>query len=78
MRAEELLGCLSPAAAAEQVRARLLGRAWSASWRKAANKKRRPHKPKKKELGAHTSVDKVLEAAKAASVKTQKPSESSG
>ena len=38
---------------------------WEASSlkiRKAANKKRRPHKPKEKELGAHTSVHKVLEA----------------
>jgi hypothetical protein len=81
LSAEELLGCLSPPAPAEQVRARLralLGRAWSASWRKVANKKRRPHKPKRKELGAHTSVHKVLEAAKAASDKTQKPSVSSG
>jgi hypothetical protein len=78
---EELLGCLPPPPTAEQVRARLrtlLGRAWSAAWRKAANKKRRPHKPKRKELGAHTSVHKILEAAKAASDKTQKPSVSSG
>src|SRR5205823_2759782 len=45
--ADELLGCLPPPVAAEQVGARLralLGRAWSASWRKAVNKKRRPHK----------------------------------
>jgi Transposase DDE domain len=78
---EELLGCLPPPMPAEQVRARLralLGRAWSPSWRKAANKKRRPHKPKKKELGAHNSVHKVLEAAKAASGEKQKASASSG
>ncbi len=79
--AEELLACLPPPVPAAQVRARLralLGQAWSASWRKAANKKRRPHKPKEKQLGAHTSVHKVLEAAKATSDKKQKASASSG
>ena len=79
--AEELLGCLPPPASADQIGARLralLGRAWSASWRKAVNKKRRPHKPKQKELGAHTSVHKLLEAAKAASGEKQKASVSSG
>jgi hypothetical protein len=79
--AEELLGCLPPPASADQVGARLralLGRAWSASWRKAVNKKRRPHKPKQKALGAHTSVHKLLEAAKAASGEKQKASVSSG
>jgi DDE family transposase len=78
---EELLGCLPPPAPAEQVRTRLrvlLGRAWSAPWRKAANKKRRPHQPKQKELGAHTSVHKVLEAAKVARGERQKTSGSSG
>jgi len=77
---EELLGCLPAAAPAGQIRARLralLGRAWSASWRKAVNKKRRPHKPKGKELGAHTSVHKILEAAKAADGGNQKASASS-
>jgi hypothetical protein len=76
---DELLGCLPPPAPAEQVRTRLralLERAWSASWRKAANKKRRPHQPKPKELGAHTSVHKVLEAAKAARGDKEKPSAS--
>jgi Transposase DDE domain len=80
LSAEELLGCLPPAAA-DQVGARLralLGQAWSASWRKAVNKKRRPHKPKQKELGAHTSVHKILEAAKAADREKQKASASSG
>ncbi len=78
---DELLGCLPPPGPAEQVGARLralLGRAWSASWRKAANKKRRPHQPKGKELGAHTSVHKVLEAARAANGEKQKASVSSG
>jgi Transposase DDE domain len=79
--AGELLECLPAAAAGEQVGARLralLDRAWSASWRKAINKKRRPHKPKEKQLGAHTSVHKVLEAAKAATRDKQKASTSSG
>jgi hypothetical protein len=79
--ADELLGCLPPPVSAEQVEARLralLGQAWSASWRKAVNKKRRPHKPKEKELGAHTSVHKVLEAAKTANSDKQKTSASSG
>jgi Transposase DDE domain len=81
LAAEELLSCLPAAATADPVRARLrelLGRAWSASWRKAVNKKRRPHQPRKKELGAHTSVHKVLEAAKAANSDKQKASALSG
>jgi Transposase DDE domain len=75
---DELLGCLPAPAPAEQIGARLqalLGRAWSASWRKAANRKRRPRQPKGKELGAHTSVHKILEAAKA---EKQNASASSG
>jgi hypothetical protein len=78
---EELLRCLPAPATADQVCARLrelLGRAWSASWRKAVNKKRRPHQPKVKELGAHTSVHKVLEAAKVANSDKQKASALSG
>jgi hypothetical protein len=78
---EELLGCLPAPVPAEDVGSRLralLGRAWSASWRKAINKKRRPPKPKEKELGAHTSVHKILEAAKAADGEKQKVSASSG
>ena len=81
LSAEELLGCLPLAAPADQVETRLrvlLGQAWSASWRKTVNKKRRPQKPKQKELGAHTSVHKVLAAAKAADREIQKVSASSG
>ena len=81
LRVEELLGCLPPPAPADQVGAwlqTLLGRAWSASWRKAANKQRRLHKPKQKELGAYTSVHKLLEAAKTVSDQRQKASASSG
>jgi hypothetical protein len=78
---EELLGCLPAPASADQVGTRLralLGRAWSALWRKAVHKKRRPHKPKQKERGAHTSVHKLLEAAKTDSNQRQKASASSG
>jgi hypothetical protein len=81
LAAEELLSCLPAVATADLVRARLrelLGRAWSASWRKVVNKKRRPHQPRNKELGAHTSVHKVLEAAKAATSDKQKASALSG
>jgi hypothetical protein len=63
----ELLACLPEAAPAERVRERLralLGRAWSPRWRKAADKKPRPLKPKAKQSGAHTSVHKILQQAK--------------
>jgi hypothetical protein len=79
--AEELLRCLPASASAEWVRGRLrelLGRAWSASWRKTVNRKRRPHQPKGRELGAHSSVHKVLEAAKAANSDRLKVSALSG
>lgn len=78
---EELLGCLPVAQPAAGVTARLralLVRAWSENWKKAVNKKPRPHKPKAKQFGAHTSVHKVLEAAKAAKEEKQKVSTSSG
>ena len=64
---EELRACLPRPAAAADVRARLaglLGRAWSPGWRKAVNKKPRPHRPKAKQSGAHTSVHKILQKAK--------------
>jgi hypothetical protein len=79
--AEELLRSLPLPVPADQVGARLralLGQAWSASWRKAVNQKRRPHRPQQKELGAHTSVHKLLEAAKASSGEKQKASALSG
>jgi hypothetical protein len=81
LSADELRRCLPTAAPAEQVRARLrtrLAQAWSARWIKAVNKRPRPHQPKAKQSGAHTSAHKVLEAAKAARVKKQKSSVSSG
>jgi DDE family transposase len=78
---EELLPCLAVAATAEQLRELLrerLGRAWSAMGRKAVNNKRRSHKAKAKQSGAHTSVHKVLQAAKDERLKKQKVSPSSG
>ena len=41
---------------------RFLGGAWKARYRKAINKKPRPKVKKAKCSGAHTSVQKVLEA----------------
>jgi hypothetical protein len=64
---EELLGCLPVAVPAAQVRGRLqalLSRAWSPRWRKAADKKPRPAKPKARQSGAHTSIHKILQQAK--------------
>ena len=64
---------LRPTQEASSVRARLqqlLGSVWSPLWQKAVNKKRRPHKPKAKQLGAHTSVHKVLQQAKQQQVNT--------
>jgi hypothetical protein len=66
--AEELLQILPEEPSAEEVRRQLrelLSRAWSPGWRKAVNKKPRPQKPKARQSGAHTSVHKVLQAAKA-------------
>jgi hypothetical protein len=60
-----------PAAVWARVQGLLQG-AWTPEWRKAVNKKRRPHQPKAKESGAHTSVHKILEAAKATNGKGQK------
>jgi len=79
--AEELRAGLPTATSAEQTQARLrvlLTRAWSARWLKAVNKKRRPHRPPTKQSGAHTSVHKILEAAKAANGKKHEASTSSG
>jgi hypothetical protein len=81
LKPEELLGVLRQPRDAAEVQARLrvlLQRAWTPQWRKAVNKKPRPHKPKAKQSGAHTSVHKVLEAAKAANGKKQKAPTSSG
>ena len=77
LNAEELLRSLPLPVPANLVGTRLravLGQAWSASWRKAVNQKRRPHKTQQKELGAHTSVHKLLKAAKASSGEKQKGS----
>jgi hypothetical protein len=63
----ELLGALRPLSNAEELQRllhALLGRAWTPAWRKAINKKPRPHKPKAKRSGAHNSVHKILQRAK--------------
>jgi hypothetical protein len=78
LTAAELLTALPAPGPAARVTARLrelLGRAWSEGWKKAVNKKPRPHQPKAKQSGAHTSVHKILEAAKA---EKQKAATSSG
>ena len=64
---EELLGVLPGPATAGRVKERLrelLAAAWKQHWRKAVNKKPRPGKPQAKQSGAHTSVHKILQAAK--------------
>jgi hypothetical protein len=70
---EELLGALSMPATPEQLKQRLaalLGGLWSPRWRKAVNTRPRPHKPKAKQSGAHTSVHKLLQRAKQQSAMT--------
>ncbi len=42
----------------------LLKAVWTERWRKAVNRKRRPHVPQAKKSGAHTSVHRVLEKHK--------------
>ena len=81
VKPEELLAVLplspSPTQVQTCLRRRLAG-VWSSLWLKATNKKPRPHRPKAKQSGAHTSVHKVLEAAKAGKLNKQKASVSSG
>ncbi|HEY3034397.1 MAG TPA: transposase [Streptosporangiaceae bacterium] len=63
---EELLRALPAGTEAGEVRQRLrslLGRAWTADWKKAPPPKRRPPRPKAKQSGAHTSVHKLLRQA---------------
>jgi Transposase DDE domain len=67
LQPEELLGALPQASDAEALGCRLrrlLGRAWTPAGRKAVNQKPRPHQPKAKQSGAHTSVHKILLQAK--------------
>jgi len=69
---EEVLGALAALAATDvpaRLRALLAG-AWTPTWRKAVNKKPRPHQPKAKQSGAHTSVHKILLEAKQHQEKT--------
>jgi hypothetical protein len=65
----ELLGCLPDAATGERTRdrlAELVGRGWSRFWKKTRNKSPRKAKPHARQSGAHTSVHKLLQKAKAA------------
>ena len=67
LTAEGLLGCLSVPPTEGQRKGRLAGRLgglWSPRWKKVVNKKARPHKPKARQSGAHSSVHKVLQAAR--------------
>jgi hypothetical protein len=67
LRVEELLGCLSAPPTQGELKQRLaalLGGLWSPRWKKVRNKKPRPHKPKARQSGAHTSVHKILQKAK--------------
>ena len=51
----------------EQLRQRLhclLSAVWTPRWHKASNAKPRPKVPKVKQLGAHTSMHRLLEAAR--------------
>jgi hypothetical protein len=67
LKPQELLEVLSRPLSAEQVRTRLrqrLATVWSPLWLKARNNKPRPHTPKAKQSGAHTSVHKLLQQAK--------------
>jgi hypothetical protein len=69
LQPEEWLSCLAVPTTAEQMQERLgarLGGTWSPRWRKATNKKPRPHPAKVKQAGAHTSVHKILQEAKQA------------
>jgi hypothetical protein len=71
----ELLGCLpgpmEPARTRERLK-QLVGRGWSRFWKKARNKSPRRPQPRAKRSGAHTSVHKILQQAKAAKPARQK------
>jgi len=67
LQVDELLPLLRQPLSTEDLCLRLaalLEQAWSVDWKKAVAKKPRPHKPKAKQSGAHTSVHKILQQAK--------------
>src|SRR5262249_2405562 len=67
LKGQRLLDVLPREDRAEAVQARLrvlLKQAWLPSWKKARPGKPRPQQPQAKELGAHTSVHKVLQEAR--------------
>jgi hypothetical protein len=68
VKGERLLAVLPQEESSEAVRQRLgelLAMAWTPSWKKAKPPKSpRPHQPKAKQSGAHTSVHKLLQRAR--------------
>lgn len=66
---KEVVACipkqLTLAEVLERLR-KLLSKVWTERWRKAVNRKPRPHAPQAKQSGAHTSVYRVLEKHKLA------------
>ena len=67
LQGQRLLEVLPHEDRAEAVQARLrvlLKQAWTLSWKKARPGKPRPPQPTAKELGAHTSVHKILQEAR--------------
>jgi len=64
---EEIRVCFVAVPTVEALRERLvvlLGQAWSQDWLKAVSQKVRVYKPKAKQVGAHTSVHKILQEAR--------------
>ena len=65
----EMLGCLPEALPGAETRERLkelVGRGWSRFWKKAKNKSpRKKAGPRARQSGAHTSVHKILQQARA-------------
>ena len=67
LKGERFLEVLPREDRPEAVQARLrtlLKQAWTPSWKKAKPSKPRPHQPKAKQSGAHTSVHKCLQEAR--------------
>jgi hypothetical protein len=67
LKVEELLTALAEPVAQQELTARLvvlLKQAWTPRWFKAPKQKPRPHKPKARQSGAHTSVHKLRQQAR--------------
>jgi hypothetical protein len=66
---QEVVACIPKQLTLTEVLERLrklLSKVWTERWRKAVNRKPRPHAPQAKRSGAHTSVYRVLEKHKLA------------